>query len=410
MQTRFATSVLAAARAAFGEDIETLARSAEAALAAPLPAGALEARQTVFLGSGWSIGLAHEAALKLREAAQAWSESYPAMEYRHGPIALAAARHAGLGLRRCPGGPGRAGATPRARPSSTMRSTRSSTWCVCIGSRSSGRPCRVSMPTGPVTSPVPSSSTPPCRDRSPRGTSHGIKPSSCHHRGDRARRRPGSSRPAAAAASRRRRGGVVHITISHGYTDVEAKAITAQVATWNASHPKIQVKLLFNGGNDGALQKTLANLAVGSPPDIAYEYGSSMAALAGRPKVVDLTDKVKRPELQLERLLLVRAGRGHERRQGLRRAGPGRQPRARLQQEAVRRGGCRVPDRQLDVGRLPIGGEEADRRRQQAVRMGVRGRRFRGHDLALARDAVASGRRSPLARRHEVCVRLSRRA
>ncbi len=89
VQTRFATSVLAAARAAFGENIETLAQSAEAALASPLPAGALEARQTVFLGSGWSIGLAHEAGLKLREAAQAWSESYPAMEYRHGPIALA---------------------------------------------------------------------------------------------------------------------------------------------------------------------------------------------------------------------------------------------------------------------------------------------------------------------------------
>jgi multiple sugar transport system substrate-binding protein len=90
-------------------------------------------------------------------------------------------------------------------------------------------------------------------------------------------------------------GGVVQITLSHGYTDVEAKAITAQVATWNASHPKIHVKLVFNGGNDGALQKTLAGLAAGSSPDIAYEYGSSMAALAGRPQVVDLSDKVKDP-------------------------------------------------------------------------------------------------------------------
>jgi multiple sugar transport system substrate-binding protein len=89
--------------------------------------------------------------------------------------------------------------------------------------------------------------------------------------------------------------GAVQITLSHGYTDVEAKEITAQVATWNASHPKIQVKLLFNGGNDGALQKTLAGMAAGSSPDIAYEYGSSMAALAGRPQVVDLTSKVNNP-------------------------------------------------------------------------------------------------------------------
>ena len=32
---------------------------------------------------------AEEAALKLREAARAWAEAYPAMEYRHGPISLA---------------------------------------------------------------------------------------------------------------------------------------------------------------------------------------------------------------------------------------------------------------------------------------------------------------------------------
>jgi fructoselysine-6-P-deglycase FrlB-like protein len=51
------------------------------------PASGLE--QFVFLGTGWTLGLADEAALKMREAALAWSESYPAMEYRHGPISLA---------------------------------------------------------------------------------------------------------------------------------------------------------------------------------------------------------------------------------------------------------------------------------------------------------------------------------
>ncbi|HEY0935157.1 MAG TPA: sugar isomerase, partial [Trebonia sp.] len=33
-------------------------------------------------------GLANEAALKLRESAGLWTESYPAMEYRHGPAAV----------------------------------------------------------------------------------------------------------------------------------------------------------------------------------------------------------------------------------------------------------------------------------------------------------------------------------
>ena len=44
-----------------------------------------------FLGHDWSIGIANEAALKLRESSQFSAESYPAgMEYRHGPISIAA--------------------------------------------------------------------------------------------------------------------------------------------------------------------------------------------------------------------------------------------------------------------------------------------------------------------------------
>ena len=35
-----------------------------------------------------SVGIANEAALKLREASQSWTESYPAMEFRHGPISV----------------------------------------------------------------------------------------------------------------------------------------------------------------------------------------------------------------------------------------------------------------------------------------------------------------------------------
>ena len=86
VQTRFATSALALLRASLGEDLAPAIADAEAALGAPLPHGA---RQFTFLGAGWTVGLANEAALKLREAALAWAEAYPAMEYRHGPIAVA---------------------------------------------------------------------------------------------------------------------------------------------------------------------------------------------------------------------------------------------------------------------------------------------------------------------------------
>ena len=53
-------------------------------------AGLADAEQLTFLGRGWTVGLAEEAGLKLRESAQFWTESYPAMEYRHGPISIAA--------------------------------------------------------------------------------------------------------------------------------------------------------------------------------------------------------------------------------------------------------------------------------------------------------------------------------
>jgi fructoselysine-6-P-deglycase FrlB-like protein len=88
VQTRFATTELALLRAQLGHDIESAAADAERILAELLPAVLAEAEQFTFLGTGWTVGLAAEAALKLREAASRWTESYPAMEYRHGPIAV----------------------------------------------------------------------------------------------------------------------------------------------------------------------------------------------------------------------------------------------------------------------------------------------------------------------------------
>jgi fructoselysine-6-P-deglycase FrlB-like protein len=88
VQTRFATTELALLRAHLGIDPGPAADAAERVLASPLPPELLTARQFSFLGTGWTYGLANEAALKLREAAGAWTESYPAMEYRHGPVAV----------------------------------------------------------------------------------------------------------------------------------------------------------------------------------------------------------------------------------------------------------------------------------------------------------------------------------
>ncbi|MEU3252561.1 sugar isomerase [Streptomyces sp. NPDC006997] len=90
VQTRFATTALTLLRAHLGRHPDTAVTDARAALTADLPAHLVSRAQFTFLGRGWTVGLAHEAALKMREAALAWAESYPAMEYRHGPVSIAA--------------------------------------------------------------------------------------------------------------------------------------------------------------------------------------------------------------------------------------------------------------------------------------------------------------------------------
>jgi fructoselysine-6-P-deglycase FrlB-like protein len=88
VQTRFATTALTLLRAHLGLHTESVVADARTALATPLPEGLVECTQFTFLGRGWTVGLANEAGLKMREASLAWTEAYPAMEYRHGPISI----------------------------------------------------------------------------------------------------------------------------------------------------------------------------------------------------------------------------------------------------------------------------------------------------------------------------------
>jgi fructoselysine-6-P-deglycase FrlB-like protein len=92
VQTRFATTTLATLRWHLGEDLDPVADQAEAVLAEDdeMFDAALGADQITFVGRGWTNGIAQEAALKLRESAQAWTESYSMMEYRHGPLSISA--------------------------------------------------------------------------------------------------------------------------------------------------------------------------------------------------------------------------------------------------------------------------------------------------------------------------------
>jgi len=96
VSSRFITSAIVLLRAHLraaspyprGADVAALPGLAAQQLARPLPPGLADRAEFTFLGHGWAAGVAAEAALKLREAARTWAESYPAMEYRHGPISV----------------------------------------------------------------------------------------------------------------------------------------------------------------------------------------------------------------------------------------------------------------------------------------------------------------------------------
>jgi fructoselysine-6-P-deglycase FrlB-like protein len=88
VSSRFITAAIVLVRAHLGEDLSTLPQEAENAVKASLAPELTSRSEFTFLGRGWAAFVADEAALKLREASQTWAESYPAMEYRHGPISV----------------------------------------------------------------------------------------------------------------------------------------------------------------------------------------------------------------------------------------------------------------------------------------------------------------------------------
>ncbi|MGH3498133.1 MAG: ABC transporter substrate-binding protein [Nocardioidaceae bacterium] len=85
--------------------------------------------------------------------------------------------------------------------------------------------------------------------------------------------------------------GTTKITVWEGYTDKEGTAFNQIVDRFNKTHPSISVSVLETN-NDYALQKVLTAVRGGTPPDVAYLYGSWAPNVAKIPSVVDLTSTV----------------------------------------------------------------------------------------------------------------------
>ncbi len=82
------------------------------------------------------------------------------------------------------------------------------------------------------------------------------------------------------------------IQVWEGWTGQEAKTFAKLVSQYEAQHPGEKVQTLYVNSDD-ALQKVLTASKGGSPPDIAYLYGSWAPNVAQIPQVVDLTQVVK---------------------------------------------------------------------------------------------------------------------
>jgi multiple sugar transport system substrate-binding protein len=87
-------------------------------------------------------------------------------------------------------------------------------------------------------------------------------------------------------------GGGATISIWEGWTGAEAKTFAHLVSVYDKAHPGTTVSSLYVN-NDNTLQKVLTAVRGGSPPDIAYLYGSWAPNVAQIPQVVNLTKVVQ---------------------------------------------------------------------------------------------------------------------
>ena len=88
--------------------------------------------------------------------------------------------------------------------------------------------------------------------------------------------------------------GPTEIAVWNGFTDASATNFAALIDRYNKDHPDVRVTQLMTS-NDLVLQKVLTAVRGGSPPDIAYMYGSWAPNIAEIPTVTDLSGYVSQP-------------------------------------------------------------------------------------------------------------------
>ena len=89
-------------------------------------------------------------------------------------------------------------------------------------------------------------------------------------------------------------GGKTKVVVWDGYEDAQGKNLTALIDQYNSDHPDVEVTQLVSS-SDRVLQKVLTAVRGGTPPDVAYMFGSWSPNIAKIPQVVDMSSYVSDP-------------------------------------------------------------------------------------------------------------------
>ncbi|MDZ7884827.1 MAG: extracellular solute-binding protein [Mycobacterium sp.] len=78
-------------------------------------------------------------------------------------------------------------------------------------------------------------------------------------------------------------GGKTEVVVWHGYADAQGDNFTALIDQYNQAHPDVNVTQLVTN-SDLVLQKILTAVRGGTPPDVAYMFGSWSPNIAQIPR------------------------------------------------------------------------------------------------------------------------------
>ena len=168
----------------------------------------------------------------------------------------------------------------------------------------------------------------------------------------------------------------------------------------------IHVTLDYIGSNDHAFEKLTVALQGGLQPDITYQYGTSMAALATAPGIMDLTDRVQDPAFNWDDF--SEGARAAATVDGQVYGIPALIDNLAIvyNKDLFEAAGVDEPTADWTWDDFRAAAKALTDPVEAAVRVRVPDRRHRGHRLALRRDALGSRRRHPERRQHRGRVQL----